>query len=69
MICGCRGGRADRRAPETAAQEARAQRVGNVAEPPVLADVLIENDVILPEHLQLLDDPEWLELQATAWWS
>lgn len=37
--------------------------------PHELADVLIENDVITPAHLDLLTDPEWLTTQESLWWS
>jgi hypothetical protein len=37
--------------------------------PHELADVLIENDVITPAHLDLLADPEWLTTQESLWWS
>jgi hypothetical protein len=37
--------------------------------PPVLADALINNDIILPSHLALLDDPTWQTAQAERWWS
>jgi hypothetical protein len=37
--------------------------------PPVLADVLINNDVIVPAYLALLDDPTWQTAQADRWWS
>ncbi len=37
--------------------------------PPVLADVLINNDIIVPSHLALLDDPTWQTTQADLWWS
>ncbi|WP_028935355.1 FHA domain-containing protein [Pseudonocardia spinosispora] len=37
--------------------------------PPVLADVLIENDIIVPSHLALLGDAKWLAIQAGLWWS
>jgi hypothetical protein len=37
--------------------------------PSVLADVLINNDIIMPSHLALLNDPAWLDTQAELWWS
>ena len=37
--------------------------------PHELADVLIENDVVTPAHLDLLTDPEWLTVQESLWWS
>ena len=37
--------------------------------PPVLADALINNDIIVPAHLALLDDPAWQATQADLWWS
>jgi hypothetical protein len=37
--------------------------------PHELADVLIENDVVTPAHLELLTDPRWLTVQERLWWS
>ncbi|WP_232662894.1 FHA domain-containing protein [Pseudonocardia sp. TRM90224] len=37
--------------------------------PALLADVLIDNDIIAPTHLGLLEDPDWLAVQAELWWS
>jgi hypothetical protein len=36
--------------------------------PPILADVLINNDIIKPSDLRLFDDPGWLEVQSRLWW-
>jgi hypothetical protein len=37
--------------------------------PPALADVLINNDIIVPAQLALLDDSKWQTAQANIWWS
>jgi hypothetical protein len=36
--------------------------------PHELADVLIENDVIMPAQLELLHDADWLTTQEELWW-
>lgn len=35
----------------------------------VIADLLIDHDVVVHRHLALLDDPAWLERQEQRWWT
>jgi hypothetical protein len=35
----------------------------------VIADLLIDHDIVVHRHLALLDDPAWLERQEQRWWT